>query len=338
MQAQITYLLTEQAQRAQMVATGQPVARKQTMMIELAAGDLALFPIQSDGAVSLDLTGYNGPRQFTEPLNAAGWHPWNGGSGTESNSINPPVADDIRKGRSILADKARKAEEQIRANAQHNKEATEAAYQRFMADASLRINQSVLSATGVRAFVGTTVSPSDWFPENHAEFMTEIRRRDDADTATKKAEELAKEQAKHEYIARWISEHGDADISEQFTEGLLARSAALSLIADDFFRTLGIPDAVSPQELRHCQNGECPCCDMTVESLPRRIYPSWRDLKGMLPKGSRAQFSKVRECLRCDDEEGDWQDGGDSAGPIYYTADLTVPCGPFQFERRVKLG
>ena len=42
MQATVTYLLSEQAQRAQMAATGQPVARTQTMTIELTPGDLPL--------------------------------------------------------------------------------------------------------------------------------------------------------------------------------------------------------------------------------------------------------------------------------------------------------
>ena len=41
MQATITYLLTEQAQRAQMAATGQPVARKQVVVEELPLEFLA---------------------------------------------------------------------------------------------------------------------------------------------------------------------------------------------------------------------------------------------------------------------------------------------------------
>jgi hypothetical protein len=55
MQATITYLLTEQAQRAQMAATGQPVARKQTMTIEVSAEDLPLLDVSHEGVAYLDL-------------------------------------------------------------------------------------------------------------------------------------------------------------------------------------------------------------------------------------------------------------------------------------------
>ena len=58
MQATITYLLTEQAQRAQMAATGQPVARKQVVVEELPLEFLAspYTAIGGDGSVTVDLT------------------------------------------------------------------------------------------------------------------------------------------------------------------------------------------------------------------------------------------------------------------------------------------
>src|SRR5258708_39817988 len=62
MQATITYLLTEQAQRAQMAATGQPVARKQTMTVEGAAEDLELCTVADDGTATIEpLRSYHRP-------------------------------------------------------------------------------------------------------------------------------------------------------------------------------------------------------------------------------------------------------------------------------------
>ena len=56
MQATITYLLTEQAQRAQMMATGQPVARKQISTVEIATADLDMLDMTDCGQPELDLS------------------------------------------------------------------------------------------------------------------------------------------------------------------------------------------------------------------------------------------------------------------------------------------
>jgi len=55
MQATITYLLTEKAQRAQMAATGQPVARKQSKTVEITTDDLEILDIDADGNPGLDI-------------------------------------------------------------------------------------------------------------------------------------------------------------------------------------------------------------------------------------------------------------------------------------------
>jgi hypothetical protein len=55
MQAKITYLLTEAAQRAQMAAVGGPVARKQVVTCEVTAEDLPLLQADDDGNLYLNL-------------------------------------------------------------------------------------------------------------------------------------------------------------------------------------------------------------------------------------------------------------------------------------------
>jgi hypothetical protein len=58
MQATITYCLTEAAQRAQMAATGQPIARKHTTLEDVPP-EVLMSPycaISEDGCLTLDLT------------------------------------------------------------------------------------------------------------------------------------------------------------------------------------------------------------------------------------------------------------------------------------------
>ncbi|MGB7602106.1 MAG: hypothetical protein WBM24_17490, partial [Candidatus Sulfotelmatobacter sp.] len=57
MQATITYQITEQAQRAAMAATGQPVTRKQTVTEQIDNGlvNHHLATVKSDGSIEFDL-------------------------------------------------------------------------------------------------------------------------------------------------------------------------------------------------------------------------------------------------------------------------------------------
>ena len=337
MQATITYLLTEQAQRAQMAATGQPVARKQTIL-EDVPNDLATSPLVSineDGSASISLSSLPSITDDGE-INRYGNVGFLFSRVPESGlaAVQEALADIDRR----RADKLAQIEKRKR-DAELMRVKEERAIDMFLADPDARGSASGkgrimfvdadlthLSRTGT----GYTIDLDH--TERWREARTEIERRHDADVAAKEAAEAAKEQAKQDYIAAWIAEHGDRDTRDQFAEGLLSRNAALTMIAEHCFSSHGISEAVKVSE--PCDDRECPCCDDTVETLPRRVYPAWREFKAKLPEGSKATFSKVRQCLRDEDWDGD----GETAAPAYYTADLTVPCGPFQFERRVKLG
>jgi len=271
MQATITYLLTEQAQRAQMVATGQPVARRQVAIVEVSPEDFPLLDVADDGTLFLDL----------------------------SDTASMDVADSLDVLSKIREEQA--AAEAAKIAAQTKKLQEQAAAEAAKIAAKNKKLQQQADAAA-------------------------------AEEAKRIADDV-KDKAKSDFIAAWIAQHADDQTREQFAEGLLSRAAALTLIADDLFSSHGIiPNADVPDT---CRDSDCPCCDSSVETLPRRIYPRWRELKGKLPEGSTVRFSKVRECLR--DEER--YDDGETAGPVYYTANLTVPCGGlFQFECRVKLG
>jgi hypothetical protein len=326
MQATITYLLTEAAQRAAMAATGQPVARKQTMTIEVPAEDLHLFPVTPDGAITLDLT-QSYLTDISARLKAAGWP--TPGAGVAAAQIDPSVLDDLKRGTAILAERKQAEEALARANGEHNRRQTEAAYQAFLADPAARAGWS-----GVRDLVPDLRSPADWWPEAHKEFAAEIRRRNDADADAKKRREEELERAKTDYIAAWVSKHAEPDVQEQFRDGLLARKDALAMIASAAFEAAGVP-AGEPGVSR-CDDSNCPCGYKELDALPRAIYSAWKALRATLPDGYSVQFYRVRECLK---DDGYYDGDGESAGPPHYTVDLKIPCGPFTFEREnVPLG
>lgn len=323
MQATITYLLTEQAQRAKIMETGQPVSRKQTITVDITSQDLELLPVSEDGQVILDISNFSTPK--ARILNAAGWTPWNGGTGTSSNVFQPPIFEDLRRGVAVLAEQ----EEELRLNGEHNQKITDAAYQRFMADPSLRIK----GGTYRQMIQSELKSPADWWPESHKEFIAEAARRNDADIAAKRLEEEAKEKAKTDLIECWIIQYGKPDIRQQWQDGILCRKTAVSLIAESVLAPIG----KALEDPTTCTNRECPCRYLEhTDCIPRRNYPAWKLIKANLPAASTFEFSTYRECLR--DEDGYFSgDREESAGPVRYAVTVKVPHGPFTFERTMAL-
>ena len=197
MQGTITYLLTEQAQRVQMAATGQPVARKQTVTIDITAEDLDLMAVDKDGNAFLDLAGTfdeiakrhgRESRNYAAALALVGW------PGFLHNGASPYIqaygADILALIRLAYAIREAESQKQLRkeqeekalghANGEHNRIMTETAYHQFLTDADAREN-----SYSVRPRVEDLRSPADWWPENHEEFMAEIRRRNVADEKAK---------------------------------------------------------------------------------------------------------------------------------------------------------
>ena len=72
MNATITYLLTEQAQRAAMKATGTSVPQKMSVTVEITPEDLSLVEIDETGTPYLDLTQASGPYPQANWLKEAG--------------------------------------------------------------------------------------------------------------------------------------------------------------------------------------------------------------------------------------------------------------------------
>lgn len=361
MQATITYLLTEQAQREQMVATGQPVARKQTVTVEVPAEDIPLFSLREDGTLYLDyapeayeatnegfkLWSFSLPhtQELAEAGCAIGWEKEGNSRRRQIPLITDAKADIvalIKQGRQTLlarqadADRKKAQEEDLaRANGEHNRRQAEIAYRAFVADPSARSSDWY---DAIRKMVPDLRSPANWWPEAHEEFAAEIKRRNTADAEAKKATEEAKEEAKARFIAEWIAAHADEDTKQQFTDGLLSRSAALSLIAGAAFEAAGVPKAAAKYDDSFCSDRDCPCGQANLDYLPRSIYPTWKTIKAGLPEGFTVKFQEIRECLKQKMEAyGIDDENQETAGEPIYLATITMPHGPFQLERTIQL-
>ncbi|HET9322040.1 MAG TPA: hypothetical protein VFO27_19755, partial [Bryobacteraceae bacterium] len=173
---------------------------------------------------------------------------------------------------------------------------------------------------------GPTVRLESGHPRWH-EWETELKRRAEADVVAA----TAKEKAKTAFIAEWIAGHADPETRQQFDDGLLCRKAAIALIADAALADL--PAAAPGYKI--CDSTSCKCGSKDLDCLPRSVYPVWKALKAKLPEGYTVEFSRVRECLK--DEDDYLPPGEDTAAAPVYLAKVTIPYGPFHFEREVKL-
>ncbi len=413
MQATITYLLTEQAQRAQMAATGQPVARKQTHTIDITPEDLPLLDVDAEGRVYLDLAT---PVQISSdvrdarridldrlPAQARRWRRQIFGDWISADmpEFSEPLTLDYlrheqerydeRYAAAVLAHDAEIAErltkhgkvseemlrDAIHATAgkrrdselygtkylhslmgpltrtaydelQRKKEeesaqqAAERAAKRaavqplvdaFLADPAARavaVDSGYASWVDLRAPGGETVRVAHDVVDRDviASLASEARKRWDSDAA-------ARENAKTEYIAAWIAEHADDDTRQQFADGLLCRQTAVTMIAEAAFDAAGVGEALG--DVVMCEDRNCPCSCTTLSCIPRRLYPRWREMRAKLPKGYTAEFESRRDCLKSDEPDWDERDQ-ETASPKYWVVNLTIPCGPFRFDRTVKLG
>ena len=339
MQATITFCLTEAAQRAQMVATGQPVARKQTVTVDVPAEDLEYYPILPTGAIVLNLCTSDGLEGDLRALRAYNYE----------FTAAPHVPDLVRKWRgliqaietAIVGSDALLAEKIDALPPERQSQGVESRIRRMLDTIAIpkcppeinpRYSDSALRAV-IRKLPLAVAADERWV----ARSREAIGKQDAAiaaERAAKIAADTAAEAAKQDAIAAWVESLDSefADLKAQFADGLACRKALLSMMADVAFAAAGIGKGANVPST--CANRECPCCDTTLDCLPGNVYSAWRALKSGLPAGAHVAFSYVRECQR----DEDWDGEGDSAGPAYYTADIAMPYGPFTFSRRVRLG
>jgi len=321
MQATITYLLTEQAQRAQMTATGQPVARKQVATVEVSAEDLELFPVSESGEIKVELDrGYE--TDLMVKLKAGGMDGRQNHSSLYAytpDQINN-IAATLRVGLVKLAENQERDKALLAENGRKNRERTEAAYRAFLADPTARIKSA--------RDVVEAVSPAAWWPENHAEFVAEIARRNKADRDAEDVAKAAKEAAKQSYIAAWVAANGDELTRAQFDDGLLCRETLISMIADAAFTAAGVG---ATYRYTICDNMRCPCGKEKLACIPPSDYAKWSVIKAKLPESATVEFLGITPCPG--DEGYESEDNPEAV----ICAKITIPHGPFSFTRTIEL-
>lgn len=383
MQATVKYLLTEQAQRAAIAATGQAIARQQTITVDIQPGDLGYCSVNADGSLEVY------PNTFWRALAAAGWAHSGGIPGAPA--LNPDVLGDIRRGLAALeaayVDACAIASKYVLdtpavAGRPDSGNEVQVPYTVLPKSAVLSVHPRInnlwdsygikpvdLSQTAQDAMAARYAAniqaaidlfmntPDQRLPEpsyagqaitigqvmvrqadaGYAGLVEEITRRNDADKALKAAKEAEIENSKRACIENWLAtswvagETG-AEIREQYAEGLLSRKELVALIAADALGKL--PDAAAYDD-DFCNATSCPCGSGEVETLPRQLYGAWRAIKADLPAGYTVEFTRVRECWQ-GTERANYSD--ETAGPVMYFARITVPYGPFRFERTVRIG
>jgi hypothetical protein len=352
MQATITYLLTEQAQRAQMAATGLPVARKQTVVDDLMCQwlDHPLVSVDAAGVVTSDLTqivtidergrlasgGYTLTRIHPE-LDAM---PASGLVALETISARIAAKQAechaaYVQSQAVVAERRRVEEIEGRVRAEKGRAARDETAATFLADLAARAkidSDGEVHFGGVFAAYPGRDKTSGGSPvsELMALAIAEAVRRRDADIAL----EEAKEVAKAAYIGQWMCAHADEEARSQFDDGLLCRKAAVALIADAAFTAAGVLEAANVQT---CDSRDCLCGQQTVDCLPRNKYLAWKQIKAGLPDGFVVEFSRYRACLRESMAHSGWGDENETAGLVQYLAEITIPHGPFRFVRTVEL-
>jgi hypothetical protein len=154
-----------------------------------------------------------------------------------------------------------------------------------------------------------------------------------------------REAAKTDAIDAFVAASGDALLQQQYADELLCRKTVIGRMANAALDAAGLP-AECPDSVV-CQDNDCPCGDSGVDCIPPAVYARWKHMQAppdpevnlpnprlMLPDGSTVEFRKVLNCTR--DEDG-VMDPEDQPGPTEYHALVTIPSGPFQFTRRIKV-
>jgi hypothetical protein len=324
MQVKITYMLSETAQRAAMAATGQPVARTQTIEAEAALSDLDLFAIGPDGTVTLDMS-----VPSHRHLNAlvTGW------------SSSPLLWGAVQTYESLVAAiraayAARAAAAEAAAAKEAAKLAAEADY-----DPALAASLGALQIVGVkdrvrRSPTAAPVHPHALSVPSHQPLtrnaLAAYHARAAAQRDERTAAAAAGEAAKLAAIAAWVAEHGTPLQQSRHKDGMLPRAEATELMAAWVMESHGVP---AEDDRQICTDGSCPCSESEITALPECAYTAWVSLRKGLPDGYTVSFQRVKECP----SRNEWGDCDADAVGCHTAAYLTIPYGPFRFERQVVL-
>lgn len=324
LQATIIYNLTEEAQRAQMAATGQPVARKQTATVEVKPEDLTFYPVESDGTITVNL--YAGSGLPAELRNAGAITAY-----AETPDI-PGILREFRAKKQALLDQISSRDQEVadaimagKHDSNDSNYAVRSALNMWSMPAALQPESAELRKLTPLAHAAAVRRQ-----EVAAEEEKARRQREKEERERIAAEDARKEQEKLDYITAWIEEHGDTDLRLQHQNGMLCRKTALKLIADAAFIENELADAY---RYPTCDDRGCPCGREELDCVPPEVYQGWPAILAALPEGTTARFIRVTEC-----PGEDWDDGENDENLVkHYAAEIRMPVGPFVFDRTIQL-
>jgi hypothetical protein len=154
-------------------------------------------------------------------------------------------------------------------------------------------------------------------------------------------EQERQEAEQSRYIENWIARQPDDKPRQQFADGILSYLDAENLIAAEALDDLlGPPqdyhvcDVCSRSLYRPDLHYDCEKWETHHLLLPPHIYLAWRALKDNLPEGTEWKCYEVFPCLL---KRLQMRRDLQATQPLMYIAKLTVPVGPFRFERNVLL-
>jgi len=353
MQATITYLLTEQAQRAQMMATGQPVTRKQTTIEDIPA-ELLTSPyakIDEAGNLAFDLT-------RTVGLNHDG-SVSNSGNGCAAiygvlEAIPESGLAALQQLISTVAAKSRKLQTEWQAQIAREKAAAEnksaelaakklAAQQLladFVADPAARAIQIDSGTPYWIKLPGDVTLSRDLMGLDAISAVAKIaRERGKQDADAKAAKAAAKEQAKLDYLRIWIAEHGTPSQIARSAEGLLCRDEAIGALSESTFAPLDgflrytNDSRPSPDcDREECDGEDCPVIHTvvdTVDCLCELPYATYAAIRAAMPGTTYV--------LRTHTAQHDCDHEGSCACDSNYSCMVKVTVGPFILQREYAL-
>jgi hypothetical protein len=291
MTVKITYLLTEQAQRDAMAATGVPVPRTQIIEAEAVLADLDLYAVAADGTPSMDLTVPSHrhlsvlvPGRFSSP------HQWGSLQTCESLIATLRAAYAARDARDAAAAAAEAAK--IQAEADHDYDLAAALDYHHWTSESDRVRRTpATDLVHPRSLPVPVHMPLSRVAQAaYCARWTEQRK---AAAALVTAAEEAKEQTKLAAISTWIAEHGTPLQQARHTDGLMSRAEAIKLMATWVMDQYQVP----PEDDRQvCSKRECPCSETEITSLSEAAYEVWADVRHKLPGNHTTTFWRVTKC------------------------------------------
>jgi hypothetical protein len=337
MNATITYTLTERAQRAQMAATGQPVARKQTVTVDLPADLIAhqIVKVSPDGIASVDLTARTG-YQRDGTISWEGYSNW----GSVGGDIPDANLDAVELVRTRIAEAEAASAETIRKNTEADKEAK--AKRQAEIEQLTSIVAAFLADPTARGtyrdnlYIANRQIGSD--VPGYADAVAAVQSRAQADKAEaerlkaeKDAAESVKEKSKLDFLRGGIAEHGSDSQRARSADGLLCRNEAIRAMEDVTFAAVnGVVYTKDSRPSCDCSNECCEECEVThsvndgVDCLTESEFAGLTAIKTSVA-GATFVLRTHRAVHDC--EHDDCRTGDNRAVMV------KIPVGPFLLQR-----